>query len=220
MTPAHLAVECRAQTLWLLADKAIFWPAQSLLLVADCHFGKAATYRALGQPVPQGTTQENLDRLDRLLDLHAPRQVVFLGDFLHGPQVHRATGDTLGLLRAWRERHGDLVCTLVRGNHDLRAGDPPAELNFDLVDEPLLVGPFAFCHHPQAHASHHVLAGHQHPVHVLRGPGRDGLRLPCFVMDDGLTVLPAFGSFTGGHAVAATEGRRLAVIGGGGIWPV
>ena len=31
--------------------------------MADLHLGKAATYRALGQPVPAGTTRENLARL-------------------------------------------------------------------------------------------------------------------------------------------------------------
>jgi metallophosphoesterase superfamily enzyme len=43
---------------------------------------------------------------------------------------------------------------LVRGNHDSRAGDPPASLGIRVVDEPFAVGPFAACHHPQRHETH------------------------------------------------------------------
>ena len=42
--------------LWLLADKAVYWPARRCLLIADAHFGKASAYRSLGQPVPQGAS--------------------------------------------------------------------------------------------------------------------------------------------------------------------
>ena len=38
--------------------------------------------------------------------------------------------------------------TLIRGNHDKRAGDPPASLNIRVVPEPLLLGPFALQHEP------------------------------------------------------------------------
>ena len=67
MSAPHLAVDIAGETLWLLADKALYWPARQALLIADAHFGKAATYRVLGQPVPQGTTARNLQRLDQLL---------------------------------------------------------------------------------------------------------------------------------------------------------
>lgn len=50
----YLEVEHCGQTLWLLADKALYWPARHTLLVADVHIGKAASYRALHQPVPRG----------------------------------------------------------------------------------------------------------------------------------------------------------------------
>ena len=51
-----------------------------------------------------------------------------------------------------------------------------------MVPEPLLMGPFALQHEPDAHASHLVLAGHVHPVYRLRGKGRQSLRLPCFLL--------------------------------------
>ncbi|CRM85777.1 metallophosphoesterase, DNA ligase-associated [Pseudomonas sp. 22 E 5] len=211
-------VRLEGEELWLLADKAVYWPARQCLMIADAHFGKASAYRSLGQPVPQGTTTENLQRLDRLLSALPCAQVIFLGDFLHGPGSH-ASG-TLGALRNWRALNPDLPMTLIRGNHDKRAGDPPEDLRIEVVTEPLLIGPFALQHEPDAHPSHHVLAGHVHPVYRLRGKGRQSLRLPCFVVGARVSLLPAFGAFTGGHRVEQDNDRRIYVIGDHDVWPV
>lgn len=209
-------VNWAGEALQLLPERAIWWPAGQSLFIADLHIGKAASYRALGQPVPAGTTQENLSRLSGLLDRHAPDRLVFLGDFLHAAAAR--TPGVLAALAEWRTRHGSTRMTLVRGNHDSRAGDPPAALQIDAIDEPYLLGPFACCHYPQSNATHFVLAGHQHPVCRLAGPGRDSLRLPCFVQQGGQAVLPAFGEFTGGWLLHHEPGRRLYPVGGGAVW--
>jgi len=216
--PAHYPLHLAGEDLWLLADKAVYWPVRKCLLIADAHFGKASAYRSLGQPVPQGTTTENLRQLDRLLAAFACEQVIFLGDFLHGPGSH-ASG-TLNALRTWRAGHPTLALTLIRGNHDKRAGDPPVDLNIEVVTEPLLMGPFALQHEPHAHSHHHVLAGHVHPVYRLRGKGRQHLRLPCFRVGTQVSLLPAFGAFTGGYSVEQDEDSRIYVIGDGEVWPV
>ncbi len=207
-------VQWADETLQLLPERAIWWPTGQVLFVADLHLGKAATYRALGQPVPGGTTLENLARLDALIERHAPRRIVFLGDFLHAAQAR----SVLTTLQVWRDGHADIDMTLVRGNHDRRAGDPPASLRIDVVDEPWLIGPFACCHHPQMHPTHFVLAGHLHPACKLYGRGRDSLRMPCFVSEARQAILPAFGEFTGGWLVEAAAGRRFHGVGGAAVW--
>ncbi|MEP6970481.1 MAG: ligase-associated DNA damage response endonuclease PdeM [Betaproteobacteria bacterium] len=215
---AHAVARWADETVHLLPAHAMLWPSGGVLFVADLHLGKAATYRAFGQPVPSGSTLDNLQRLSRLIALHAPRQLVFLGDFLHG-----AAGRTpalLAALLAWRGQHATLMMTLVRGNHDRRAGNPPPEAGFEIVEEPWLLGPFACCHHPQSHASHFVLAGHEHPVLRLHGPARDRLRLPCFVRTTRQAILPAFGNFTGGHPVFPGPECEVHVVGGERVWLV
>ena len=214
----HCALTLEGEELWLLADKAVYWPARQCLLIADAHFGKASAYRSLGQPVPQGTTTANLERLDSLLKALPCVQLIFLGDFLHGPGSH-ASG-TLSALRAWRARNQTLAMTLIRGNLDSRAGDPPADLGIEVVPEPLLMGPFALQHEPEGHPTHHVLAGHVHPVYHLRGKGRQRLRLPCFQIGQQVSLLPAFGAFTGGYAVEQDNDRRIFVIGDHTVWPI
>lgn len=202
----------------LLAGKALYSPSRRLLCVADVHFGKAAAYRALGQPVPGGTTADNLRRLDALLAARPVGELVFLGDFLHARAAR--TPAVLAALADWRARHPALRCTLVRGNHDLRAGDPPAELGFAVLEEPLRIGRYEFRHAPAESPSGHVIAGHEHPVHALRGRAHQQLRLPCFHLRPGLTVLPAFGAFTGGHAVQREADSGIVVTDGEALWRV
>ena len=43
--PAHVEIELCGTRLWLLADRAIFWPARQALLVADVHIGKVRDHQ-------------------------------------------------------------------------------------------------------------------------------------------------------------------------------
>lgn len=193
--PGALALSLANETVALLPERALWWPRERALFVADVHLGKAASFRALGQPVPSGTTRDNLERLSALIDALDARSLVVLGDFLHAATAQQA--QVIDPVRAWRERHAALRCVLVRGNHDSHAGDPPPALRFDIVDEPFGIGPFAACHHPQQVAGAYVLAGHLHPAVQLRGRAYDRARLPCFCEAPAMMILPAFGAFTG-----------------------
>ena len=208
---SSVAVRVAGETVLLLPEKALYWPAEKMLVVADIHFGKAAAFRALGVPVPRGTTTENLQGLDALVEAHGARHIVFLGDFLHARAAHASA--TQQAMLAWRERRRDLQLTLVRGNHDRHAGDPSAQLAIDLVDEPHALGPFAFCHHPDLATPGYALAGHIHPVYVL-ATRFDALRLPCFVVGPERMILPSFGAFTGGHAIRPQPGDSIYVSSG------
>lgn len=207
----HLLPDGRC--LHLLPERAAWLPDAGLLLVADAHFGKAASFRRLGVPVPRGTTGANLARLDALLSrLPGVRELVFLGDFLHAASGRAPA--TLQALQTWRQRHAGVVITLVRGNHDDRAGDPPAALGIAVMDEPWLHAGLALCHDPAVvrPQGFTAVAGHLHPVTRL-GRGFDTLRLPCFhARADGVLVLPAFGEFTGGAMVQAAGSEALYLV--------
>lgn len=198
----------------------LYLSATRTLLVADAHFGKAVSFRKLGVPVPRGTTSETLAKLDAAVAETGAGHIVFLGDFLHSVRSHAA--GTLGVLQAWRDSHAALALTLVRGNHDDRAGDPPASLGFTVVDEPLRLGPYALCHHPRPVEGAYVLAGHWHPCISVTGRAFERLRLPCFWLGDdtgqlprqAVGVLPAFGSFTGMHRIEPRSGDRIFPIAG------
>jgi uncharacterized protein len=215
-----LRIRLAAQDALLHPTGTLYLSAQRTLLVADAHFGKAVSFRKLGVPVPSGTTGETLAKLDAAIADTQAQHVVFLGDFLHSVRSHAA--GTLGVLQAWREANPQRELTLVRGNHDDRAGDPPASLRFTVVDEPLRMGPFALCHHPRPVADAYVLAGHWHPCISVSGRAFERLRLPCFWLGDdsgqlprqAVGVLPAFGSFTGMHRIEPRAGDRIFPIAG------
>jgi DNA ligase-associated metallophosphoesterase len=205
-----LEVQAGGTSLRLLAERAAYLPEFDTLLVADAHIGKAVAFRSLGVPVPGGTTAETLARLAAAVEATQARHIVFLGDLLHSARGRSAA--TLAEVAAWRARHASLALTLVRGNHDSHAGDPPAAWGIPCVDGPLRLGGLALAHHPQPVAGAYVLAGHTHPAAVVAGRGR--LRLPCFHLGPAVGVLPAFGAFTGMHVLARGPADRVYVVAG------
>ncbi len=211
-----LARTLAGERVWLLPQRALWWPATCTVFVADVHLGKAATFRALGQPVPSGTTQDNLDRLSAVLESTRAQRLVVLGDFLHAAAAQQAR--VLDPVHRWRERHAAVEVVLIRGNHDSRAGDPPASLRIRIEDEPHAMPPFAACHHPRAVAGTFALAGHLHPAVTLHGRAHERQRLACFCETRDLMILPAFGAFTGTTLDGLPGDARCHAVGGGVVW--
>jgi uncharacterized protein len=197
-----LAIDVHGHALVLSAWRAAFDPVHKSLFVADVHLGKDAVFRARGIPVPVGSTQETLARLDGLIAVHRPESIFFLGDLLHARESHAE--EVLAALRRWRIQHGNLRLVLVEGNHDKHAGALAAEFDVETVVEPYRLGTWALCHHPQTVEDAYVLAGHEHPV-IRLATRFDRVRLPCFRIGERVGVLPAFGAFTGGFEISANS---------------
>src|SRR5215204_7606995 len=161
--------EIGGQRLVLLPERAAYWERARTLLVADTHFGKAATFRAAGIPVPRGTTTASLARLDAAIARTDAARVVFLGDFLHAREGREA--ETTRVVGEWRSRNAGIEMLLVRGNHDVRAGDPGPEIDIACVDGPVVETPFVFTHKPATSDAGYVLCGHIHPGARLTGLG-------------------------------------------------
>jgi DNA ligase-associated metallophosphoesterase len=209
-------VRLAGETVRLLPERALFWPAAATLVAADLHWGKGATFRAAGIPIPVGATSDDLARLDAALLRTCARRLVVLGDLFHA-RAGRIASRTLAELRRWRGLRPDLEILLVRGNHDRHAGDPPEDLRINCVDAPAFLPPFVLRHEPAASAAGFTLAGHVHPGLVLCGPGLQRERLPCFLLSDRVALLPAFGSFTGLGIVDPEPGDRAFVVADGEV---
>jgi uncharacterized protein len=201
----------------LRAERALFWPRAATLFVADVHLGKTAAFRAGGVPLPRGSTQSDLKRLTRLIDGLAAHTLVVLGDFLHAKAGRVPALDAA--FKTWRATHADLRITLVRGNHDGRAGDPPRDWDVSVVTEPYALPPFLACHMPVTPPTGFALCGHLHPGIVLTGVA-DASRLPCFVLGPRRAILPAFGSFTGLAIVKPAPDERIVVVAGRKVFNV
>jgi len=203
------------ERLVLLPECAAYWERARTLLVADTHFGKAATFRAAGIPVPRGTTTASLARLDAAIARTDAARVVFLGDFLHAREGREA--ETTRVVGEWRSRNAGIEMLLVRGNHDARAGDPGPEIDIACVNGPVVEPPFVFTHKPAVSSAGYVLSGHIHPGARLTGPGRERAWLPCFWFGPQTAVLPAFGEFTGLGDIEVAAGDRIWLVADGAV---
>ncbi|MFM2080204.1 MAG: hypothetical protein RLZZ219_886 [Cyanobacteriota bacterium] len=197
-----VAIDWLGHRLDLLAERAVWDPAQGLLLVADLHLGKAETFQSWGVPLPSDGDLGNLNRLLTLAAALRPARVVVLGDLIHS---------RLGLTAELRQKlvalPALLSCPLqlVAGNHD--SGGWFEQL---AAEPPQAIGPLWLSHAPEPPPRPGMLnlCGHLHPV-ALIGAGADRLRLPCFALDRrrGELQLPAFGDLTGGHPCDAALQR-------------
>jgi DNA ligase-associated metallophosphoesterase len=190
------------QQLILLPQRALWWPAQQTLFIADPHFGKAATFRAATIPMPDGTDAD-LRRLDELLEQTKAKSLVILGDLLHARAGRCPT--LFENIRTWRRQHRSLQIKLVIGNHDRRAGLPPTDWEIEPVPEPAEVPPFQLWHHPPFSIAQPAFAGHLHPK-FRQQIGGDRVVAPCFLLRANSLVLPAFGSLIDSLAIEPQPG--------------
>ena len=191
----------------LMADCAIHWRQKETLFLADPHFGKTATFREAGIPVPEHTTRDDCERIAELIIKTKSKVLIFLGDFFHS-----RTGKTetvRGSLLQWREHFPEIEMHLIRGNHDLSAGDPWAELSIYCHPDPWTFLGLECRHSPVRKSSSFYLAGHVHPGFTLKGRGRSSIRAACFHLTHSMIVLPAFGSFTGLRTVKPELDDRI-----------
>jgi len=208
----HKAYSLLGQNLILSANRALYWIEESLLIVADPHFGKAQTFREKGIAVPRGTTADDLKRLSALIKQFRAERLLVVGDLVHDRIAHPAEFNRI--VGRWRGHHDDVQFILVNGNHDLGAGDPPEAFKIDLIVDELMIDPFIFIHQPKTDSSCYGIAGHLHPAVKIIGKGRLKETLSCFCFGPQMALMPAFGGFTGNQVIHPTMSDHIFVIAG------
>ncbi len=207
MTP-FIDVEIAGMAFQMFADRGLYWPAHRVLFVADTHFGKDATFRRFGIPVPAGSTDATLAAIDRMIDASSTSRLIILGDMFHARSSLSPT--TCRSLDAFFERHPDMRFTLIRGNHDRHINSLPESWPIDIELPGGLIENVILAHEPGVvpEAAFLMLCGHIHPS-VRVGSSHDRLgKIGCFWLSQRCLVLPAIGVFTGTHAISpATDDR-------------
>ncbi len=193
-----LSFEFLGHEMRLVGGRALYWPDENALLVADLHLEKASFFARHGQLLPPYDSRETLERLALALRETGARRVYCLGDNFH---------DSGGAARLEPHAAG-MLAALVRvtewvwitGNHDAELADPLG----GVLAEELDIGGIALRHRARAGAAGPELSGHFHPRLVVRARGRRIAR-PCAVRSERRMILPAFGSLTGGMDAASPE---------------
>ncbi len=200
---------------------AIYLPAQDMLAVADLHLEKGSFFAARGNPVPRHDTRDSLLRLGAAIDTYRPQTVICLGDSFHDADA----GERMALPdRIMLEKLMASVPAWVwlTGNHD---PDIPSRFG-GAVAAQHLAGGVNLAHLPET-GVRPLIAGHYHPK-LSVSVARQHICGRCFLYDDDLLVMPAFGAYAGGldardaaFAPLFIAGERQHVLAfRGKLWPI
>lgn len=178
-----------------LSSGGLYWHAQQTLLVADLHLEKMSSFARRGQMLPPYDTGLTLARLEADIRRTGAQRLVSLGDSFHRDEGTTTLGDAD---RARLDGMTDMAEWLwVSGNHDPR----PHALGGRCLSHVELAG-LTLTHEPQRNAAG-LVAGHLHPAAHIHIEGRS-TRRPCFVHDNRLLILPAYGASTGSINILST----------------
>ncbi|TWU01715.1 ligase-associated DNA damage response endonuclease PdeM [Neorhodopirellula pilleata] len=205
-------VQLAGQSFQLLADRGLYWADEQTLFVADTHFGKEATFRRHGVPVPMGSTDATLDAIRRMIHETKASSLIILGDMFHARSS--LSPDVVESLTTFFEALPAMTFTLIRGNHDALLGQLPAAWPLEVVEPVMRMNRVALGHHPipLPDKADLYLCGHLHPALKL-GSQRHAIgKLPCFWLSGRCLVLPAIGNFTGTHAVKLNPSDQAWVV--------
>ena len=210
----------RGESFELLCERCLYWPSQSLLIVADCHFGKGETFQQHGLWLPSASIEQDLAVLSTLTKRLSISHLLFLGDLVHS--LAGVTKDIVRAFATWLSGYPGRV-EMVIGNHDAGLAKRwPDAWNGVELSECLRIGNFLFQHQPSERPPSDRTfqwAGHVHPVMRLnRGPDR--IRLPAFIISDSIGLLPAFSPLAGGFEVSPSAHDRVFVVGNQNVYEV
>lgn len=210
-------VNIAGEDLELHPYRAIWWKAESTLLMADLHIGKAAHFRKEGIQVPLAIIQINLQKFAALLSYYHPKQVFMLGDLFHSDANHE-----WGLFIDLLSEYPNIDFHLIVGNHDDLKALSLIDHNMTVHKSDLDLGPFCLSHHPKESFTEdkYHLCGHLHPGVKLKGIGKQQLKLACFHFSKHQGILPGFGELTGKYLLPIKKEDLVFVVTEEAVIPV
>jgi len=162
-------------------------PSSGVLIAADAHL---AYEDVVGGALPLWSTTEILATLALAATRLGAREIVFLGDIVHGPRMSEGANRTVRAgLALLRER---LEVTLVAGNHEGRTR--AFAILGQTVDACERDGWLLVHGDGPAALGRRAVIGHLHPSLYLGG----GASVPAFVACDALVVVPALTPYSPG----------------------
>jgi DNA ligase-associated metallophosphoesterase len=158
--------------------------------------------------VPAKAGIQTLLSLKAILERYKPEQVYFLGDLFHS--VYNKDWERF---IQFRRGYVKITFHLIEGNHDILNDEEWQAAELKVHREKLELGPFTLVHDPDLEVERGFkIAGHLHPCVLIKGPGKQSLRIPCFWRSEHQMVLPSFGSFTGMHKIKAKKGDDIYLV--------
>jgi DNA ligase-associated metallophosphoesterase len=197
----HITI--KNEELTLTNQRAIYWKREEALILSDIHIGKTAHFRRHGIPVPDAILQKDLARLKSLIGYFKVHRLLIVGDLFHAE-----SNIDVQTFKKWLAQFEGVKLILIKGNHDRLSKSLMDDFNIQIETE-LIIEPFTFIHeYSEEQHDAFIISGHTHPGVLLRGNGRQRLKLPCYQVTNNGMILPAFSLFTGLN----TRTKRLGII--------
>lgn len=204
-----MIVEILQEEFVMLPQKALWWKARNILLLADMHLGKINHFRKAGIPVPVKANTKNWETLIELVQRTKPERLICVGDLFHSH--YNADWESAGV---FTKTFPQVSFELVTGNHDILSDHQYRRNNIVVHQEIVQIDSFTLSHFPVEviPEGKYVLSGHLHPGVQLVGKGRQSMMLPCFYFGEQQGYLPAFGIFTGMARIRPKENDRIFAV--------
>ncbi len=202
-----LEIALQGEQVFLLAERALWWPAQKALIVSDMHWGKGGHFRKHGIAIPVHAQTGDEVRLAQLVKHYNAERLIVAGDMFHSKQ-----NKEVDMFAHWRTAHSSLHIDLVVGNHDILPASKYLDWDLTVHKDSYTIGPFVLVHDHVEGIEGFMIHGHVHPALRISGKGNQSFRLCCYCHDEHRMILPSFGSFTGSHNVKADDHEHIYVI--------
>jgi uncharacterized protein len=187
---------------WLDGRLALWLARKRLLVVADLHWGYAASHQANGNLLPSWGDAELALRLEGLIQDYRPAEMIWLGDSLHTLAGRVPAEHFL--------RKNATPVTIVSGNHDRRwklalTGSQEADGSRGAQDlQEALHREQFFLHHGHRPLSVPEgaleITGHHHPAVTWNDGAGGRVKLPALIVSPRRLILPAFSPWAAGSA--------------------
>lgn len=202
-----------------LKSGALFWRQENTLLVADLHLEKMSSFAGRGQLLPPYDTGMTLSRLEADLKTTGAKKLIALGDSFHRDEGTSTlqSHDRARLARMMEQTEW----FWLSGNHD-----PSPHMLGGVCQDSLVHRDLTLSHEPDK-STPGLIAGHLHPAARVYLNGRS-VRRPCFVADERLMIMPAYGSSTGNlnilspafHGLLQLSQLQIVMLGRDRTYPV
>lgn len=202
-----LRIELLGEELNLLPERALFWPVQKTLIVADLHWGKSAHFRKHGIAIPATTQTQDEIKLANLINEYRIERLIIAGDMFHSKH-----NNEVEIFTHWRNSHSSLHIDLVTGNHDILPEEKYSDWQLKVHNTGLHAGQFFIAHDAPENCADFCIHGHVHPAIRISRRGHNTMKLSCFCEDEDRLILPAFGQFTGNYILDPAEHKHIYVI--------
>ncbi len=201
------------QSIELGSEGSLLWREKELLVAADLHLGRKPLLDAAGHSDSLAAELAVLQRLARIVRESEARKLLILGDFVHGKEA--IVAPVIRAVVDWRKTV-DAEVLLVRGSYDHLPAPLLNRWDIEPVGDVLSVAPLLFCFKPSPEHPQPQICGHLHPCARLSKTA-DSMKLPCFVVEPGLLLMPSFGAHSYGYEISEKENRVFYVLSDGEV---